>query len=165
MNLSYIFIYLLLLQVSFVFTAEKEKDTLEGFFGNRFSLYPPTPEEEKVVLDFIGQFFDLLNAKDTTHAYFLETTPEFKGVMTYEHFRVFINDLDLDFSQKPKEYNVEFSNDKTKATYTATLLGKKHSEHSNIEIFLILQEDGDWKINSIKIYNIYTQKGTRIGFS
>lgn len=148
---------LCLLQSSLVLA--KSMDSLEDFFGNRFALYPPSPEEEKTVVEFIEQFFDSINVKDTTHVYYLNTSPEFKGKMSYENFRVFINDLDeIDFSKKPQEFNVNFSTDRQQATYTTVLPGKKPKEKTSLEFYLKRHEDGDWKIDSIKVYNLYLKR-------
>lgn len=156
MKTTLIFSLLLAFSLS-LFSVEKDSDSLEEFFGNRFALQPPSAQEEKDAADFVQNFFKRIEAKDLTEAYHLDTSPEFKSTMSYERFRIFIRDLDeLDFSQKHEKFNVNFqTNDKNKATYSTLLKGKQPGERIYVDFSLKRDEEGNWKIMGIKIYDIY----------
>lgn len=152
--------FILFLFFSFALQAKETRmDSLEDFFGTRFALQPPTEQEEGEVFEFIQNFFKKIYLKNTAAAYHQDTSPDFKRSMSYENFRVFIQNFDdLDFNQKHEKFNISFTNnEKSQASYTTLLKGKHPGEQFYLEMTL-KKDDDDWKITSIKIYDIYHSK-------
>lgn len=135
--------------------ANAERDSLEKFYDDRFSLYPPTEQEQLAVVEALETFLERLRGRNVTEAYFLSTSREFQGTITFEGFKLFVQNLiGIDFEETLNKNAVSFnSNDKTKATYKLTLTGKKKQKYL-IE-FSLENQEGDWKIMNIKIYEVF----------
>lgn len=148
--MRHVFVLFLLL-----FSSLSAQDSIEEFWGNRFSQQPPTEQEELIVVQSVKSFFDRLNTHDISEAYYINTSKQFQGTTSFENFQLFIQNLiGIDFKQKLDKHNVTFTtNDKSKATYSILLNGKKKGQRFYVE-FSLERQDDDWKIMSIKIYAI-----------
>lgn len=134
-----------------------EEDSLEEFFGSRFALVPPSKEDEKAVFQAIQTFFERLKTKNVTEAYFISTSPQFQGTLSFKQFKLFIQRLlELKYQEDLKKGSISFSgSEKDKALYTILLKGNKKDEKFYVELSLEKQDE-EWKIVNIKIYQIYS---------
>lgn len=139
----------------FLFSSLMAEDSIENFFENRFSLQPPTEEDELAVVQAVKDFLDKIKAGDISGAYFLTTSPQFQLATPLENFRIFVQSFhDIDLKEKFNIHNVIFTDaNKTKAAFAVMLKGKKKGQRFNLE-FALENQDGDWKIMSVKVYEI-----------
>lgn len=132
---------------------KKYDDSLHGFFGDRFSLYPPTQEDSEAVVEIIQTFLNHLNNQNVTDAYFLDTGEDFKKATSFDKFKDFAHKFNgFDLQPKLDYHEVNFENNtKDKASYKLTLLGSNPSSKLYVE-FNLIYEDQEWNIYSIKTY-------------
>ena len=152
-----IFIYSLIFLFSiFSSLSANETETIQDFLEKRFSLQPPTEQEELAVVNTVQKFLDRIHERNVTDAYFSSTSPEFRNVVSFDRFKQLVQKLSgYDFKQNVKKNNVSFSNnEKTKANFNVLLTNPNDNIKYYIEFSLDNQE-GDWKIMNIKIYEIY----------
>lgn len=128
---------------------------MESPHENRFSLFPPTEDEKKVIVDFIHSFFGKITTHAIPDAYFNQTSHQFQAVTSLENFTTFVQPLmGVDVSEKLVSGNVAFtSNDKKTATFFVIFKTKEKGRSLRVE-FKLENQDDDWKIMSIKIYKI-----------
>jgi len=136
------------------YTILSAQEIEESRYENRFSLFPPTEEEKKVIVDFIHSFFEKINSHAISDAYFNQTSHQFQTVTSLEDFTIFVQPLmEADFADKLVTNHVSFtSNDKNSASFFA-IIKNKEGHQLRLE-FKLENQDGDWKIMSIKIYEV-----------
>ena len=141
--------------ISFTTCSLHAQDPIENFYENRFSLSPRTEEEEMAALDVVKTFFEKINSHQASEAYFINASTQFQAATSLEDFKLFVEPLvGLDFKQKLDKHNITFTtNDKSKATFFCILNGKIKGQNLKID-FQLENQDGDWKIMGIKIYEI-----------
>jgi hypothetical protein len=153
-------VFMRLLCITFLLCFSKiladDGNSLEDFFGKRFSLYPPTEEQSRAVIKQVRSFLNHINTNDLSEAYFQDTNSEFRATTSFDNFNIFAQKFrGLDLKQRLDVHAVNFDNDdKTLATDLIIYQGKQKFQKSYIE-FSLKYEDDTWGISGIKIYETF----------
>jgi hypothetical protein len=155
--LKYLFILFTTLSLSLA-----AEESVIDFFEKRLSLQPPTEQEELAVVQAIQIFLERIQQRNINDAYFLSTSKEFQKASSFNYFRLFTQDLyGKVLTIQLTRNNVSFTNvTKDQATYQILLKGSPANQKFYLEFDLANQE-GDWKIMHIKIYESYSSTSSQ----